>query len=341
MIPPVDTHFDIFDIKSIHHTQNRPCHSYAHSELFISDSLLIVSFENMIYFYDLTNLLKPVLIKEYTIESEKVKNDSNNQAYWYHNMCLLSYKYNILNNICYISFLMIGGMNISFPNSLIQIDLQLSKHAQHKALKETEEKKNENSEKKPSNYNYNSNCNHNCGYKIVSIVEKSLLNENEKLDLTETVHDVGNLNAFSCQVVKNIKGESIIIMIGGKKSGMVNPTDGFDHSIFLFNLNRKTIVEKENILDKCHNKPYSMLRNNKLFVCQDYNFYQIDLKHLIDDYQGYGYVLSWEIERLIWIGYFKNPTDTTDENKCEMEKPKCLLPTLPKDIIFHILHFCV
>ena len=366
---PLNNHFDIFDIKSIAHSANRPRphHSYAHSELLINDSFLIISFENMIYFYDLqlcTNLLKPVLIEQYQMQSEKVKDvNINNKSYWYHNMCLLSYNcnYSKMNKkmYYYISFLMIGGMHIAFADSLIKIDLQLSLNCnckqqgkkKMKKFKKTQMEKKNGKFNKFSNYNNSNDINNNmdgCGYKITSIVENNLLNDSETLDLTETVHDLGNLNSFSCQIVQNMKGENIVIIIGGRKSGLVNPPDGFADSVFLFNLKTKKIVEKQHVFYKDYSTPYSLLKNDILCVCRNEKFYQICLKDLVDDYQGYGYSLSWKIERIIWIGYLKNNkiniNINVDHNEKECEKrqndTKCLLSILPKDIIFHILQFC-
>ena len=56
---------------------------------------------------------------------------------------------------------------------------------------------------------------------------------------------------------------------------------------------------------------------NKCIVMQNFNFCHFNTWNELD----------WNIQRIIWIGYYKN-----ESNK------KCLFPKLPKDIIKKIIH---
>ena len=72
------------------------------------------------------------------------------------------------------------------------------------------------------------------------------------------------------------------------------------------------------------------IRNNPRSISNKYDleyaFHDID----DGDHQIIHVTLSWNVERLIWIGYSKN-NETNDYN--------CYLPSLPKDILSHILRF--
>ena len=60
--------------------------------------------------------------------------------------------------------------------------------------------------------------------------------------------------------------------------------------------------------------------------------------------------ISWKIERIIWLGFYGVVTDYTDYNQFRpknrkkiqqmvLSKRQCLLPILPKDVVFYILDF--
>ena len=72
------------------------------------------------------------------------------------------------------------------------------------------------------------------------------------------------------------------------------------------------------------------MRGNLLHVKHMLNFFSINLSNLIEHYNGYGMnePISWENERLLWIGHLKN--DTNDH---------CSLPQIPKQVIRRILAF--
>ena len=53
-----------------------------------------------------------------------------------------------------------------------------------------------------------------------------------------------------------------------------------------------------------------------------------DFKYICNKLQYY--VLDWEMERVIWIGYLKN-----------VQNEKCLLSTMPKDIVRKVLSYFI
>ena len=70
----------------------------------------------------------------------------------------------------------------------------------------------------------------------------------------------------------------------------------------------------------CHSYPGVMMKCNgdeKLLILQEKNYFYFNI------YVDY---LESKIERIIWIGFYKN-----NENN------KCLIKTLPKDLIIYIL----
>ena len=71
----------------------------------------------------------------------------------------------------------------------------------------------------------------------------------------------------------------------------------------------------------CQRDPAVMMMkwngHDKLLILNGTNYFHLNI---------YIHYLTSKIERIIWIGYYKNK-----------ENNKCLIQTLPKDLIIHIL----
>ena len=63
--------------------------------------------------------------------------------------------------------------------------------------------------------------------------------------------------------------------------------------------------------------------------------YFVDMKQDLIDYVAKHCVfdtIEWKLERIIWIGYYKNDQNNHDNHQC-------LLAKLPKDVVLYMLMF--
>ena len=59
--------------------------------------------------------------------------------------------------------------------------------------------------------------------------------------------------------------------------------------------------------------------HQRLLIVKDNSYFCLNI---------YMHYMEGKIERIIWIGFYKNK-----------DNDKCLIQTLPKDLVVHILHF--
>lgn len=184
--------------------------------LFLSDRIVILSFETYLHFYDLHNIHDPVKIKSYQIKTH-IPNQSN-KGYTHHGMCLINFKY-LTNdsasptNQIYVSFILFGGKgNIPFQSSMIEFEVIFDL---------TNEKK---------------------SYKIESINETRIF----KISLAKVGRNLLQLCQFNCHCVWNSQKQPIIVIIGGWAEDVYETGD----SIFLYNFETNELSEIKKVEHK-------------------------------------------------------------------------------------------
>lgn len=219
--------------------------------LLIKNRLLLISWSNELYFYDLINLIKPVFLKKYTMVTQY----DGKQTFHYqnHGMCLLSFDHDLMNNdhdkkddddknkeydhdySCSVKILLFGTTfgiypRLFFLKTFNQFTFTLS-------INSGDESKNKNTK-----ILIDSICDEN--------IKIDLETENEEWNENISYRDLGSMGgisqttveSFGYQCFYNSKKEAILFVIGGLL--------GFDDAsvaIICINLYAKEMIYYNNV----------------------------------------------------------------------------------------------
>ena len=178
--------------------------------IFINDDILVISHKKQLHFYNISNVLEPKLMKNYTITSDIP--DNTKDGYVHHGMCMINCTLSKNCKELFCSFIVFGGCgHVPFESSFVQFDVI---------------------------FDYCFDVNNG-----MTINPQIIENKIYQVNLFQVSKNLTQLYHFSCHCVDNDKNEKIVVIIGGFND------DSYEtgNCVFLYNVSTSTLTESPTV----------------------------------------------------------------------------------------------